>query len=93
MIAPDSREVFTPEILKLIQNLTVDSWQVPYSSRVDSLANYQHTEAVEDDLLVEDLLYEEHELTPERIAKVKNIALTEPVLKNALISAKAMSLS
>ncbi len=93
VIAPDSREVFTPEILKLIQNLTVDSWQVPYSSRVDSLANYQHTEAVEDDLLVEDLLYEEHELTPERIAKVKNIALTEPVLKNALISAKAMSLS
>lgn len=88
VIAPDSREVFTPEILKLIQNLTVDSWQVPYSSRVDSLANYQHTEAVEDDLLVEDLLYEEHELTPERIAKVKNIALTEPVLKNALISAK-----
>ncbi|PME57472.1 RND transporter [Vibrio lentus] len=87
VIAPEDGNVFTPETLTLIQNLTVDSWQIPYSSRVDSLANYQHTEAVEDDLLVEDLLYEEYEHTPERIAKVKQIALNEPLLKNALVSA------
>jgi predicted RND superfamily exporter protein len=88
VIAPDNNDVFTPETLQLVQNLTVDSWQVPYSSRVDSIANYQHTEAIEDDLLVEDLLYEDYELTPARIAKVKHIALTEPVIKNALISEK-----
>ena len=52
VIAPNDGNVFTPETLTLIQNLTVDSWQIPYSSRVDSLANYQHTEAIEDDLLV-----------------------------------------
>ncbi|WP_104041979.1 efflux RND transporter permease subunit [Vibrio hyugaensis] len=88
VIAPDNNDVFTPESLQLVQNLTVDSWQVPYSSRVDSIANYQHTEAIEDDLLVEDLLYEDYELTSARIAKVKHIALTEPVIKNALISEK-----
>lgn len=88
VVAPASNDVFTPEILQLIQSLTVDLWQVPYSSRVDSIANYQHTEAFEDDLLVEDLLYEDYELTPERIAKVKSIALSEPVLKSALISEK-----
>ncbi|MEF1200119.1 MMPL family transporter [Vibrio owensii] len=88
VVAPANNDVFTPEILQLIQSLTVDSWQVPYSSRVDSIANYQHTEAFEDDLLVEDLLYEDYELTPERIAKVKSIALSEPVLKSALISEK-----
>lgn len=88
VVAPASNDVFTPEILQLIQSLTVDSWQVPYSSRVDSIANYQHTEAFEDDLLVEDLLYEDYELTPERIAKVKSIALLEPALKSALISEK-----
>ncbi len=87
VVAPEGGNVFTPETLTLIQNLTVDAWQIPYSSRVDSLANYQHTEAVEDDLLVEDLLYEEYEHTPERIAKVKQIALNEPLLKNALVSA------
>ncbi|EKM25226.1 efflux RND transporter permease subunit [Vibrio sp. HENC-03] len=88
VVAPASNDVFTPEILQLIQSLTVDSWQVPYSSRVDSIANYQHTEAFEDDLLVEGLLYEDYELTPQRIAKVKSIALSEPVLKSALISEK-----
>lgn len=79
---------FTPQTLSLIQKITVDAWQVPYSSRVDSIANYQHTEAFDDDLLVEDLLYSEYELTPERISKVKSIALSEPVLKSALVSEK-----
>ena len=34
------------------------------------------------------MLYEDYELTPDRIAKVKQISLTEPVLKGALISEK-----
>ncbi len=86
VIAPEDGDIFTPQTLSLIQKITVDAWQVPYSSRVDSIANYQHTEAFEDDLLVEDLLYSEYELTPERISKVKSIALSEPVLKSALVS-------
>ncbi|HHC6808700.1 TPA: RND family transporter [Vibrio parahaemolyticus] len=88
VIAPEDGDIFTPQILSLIQKITVDAWQVPYSSRVDSIANYQHTEAFDDDLLVEDLLYSEYELTPERISKVKSIALSEPVLKSALVSEK-----
>ncbi|WP_180803095.1 efflux RND transporter permease subunit [Vibrio parahaemolyticus] len=88
VIVPEDGDIFTPQTLSLIQKITVDAWQVPYSSRVDSIANYQHTEAFEDDLLVEDLLYSEYELTPERISKVKSIALSEPVLKSALVSEK-----
>ncbi|ENO1333774.1 MMPL family transporter [Vibrio parahaemolyticus] len=88
VIAPEDGDVFSPQTLSLIQKITVDAWQVPYSSRVDSIANYQHTEAFEDDLLVEDLLFSEYELTPERISKVKSIALSEPVLKSALVSEK-----
>ncbi|EGR1342326.1 RND family transporter [Vibrio parahaemolyticus] len=88
VIAPEDGDIFTPQTLSLIQKITVDAWQVPYSSRVDSIANYQHTEAFGDELLVEDLLYSEYELTPERISKVKSIALSEPVLKNALVSEK-----
>ncbi|TPA38708.1 RND family transporter [Vibrio parahaemolyticus] len=88
VIAPEDGDIFTPQTLSLIQKITVDAWQVPYSSRVDSIANYQHTEAFDDDLLVEDLLYSEYELTPERISKVKSIALSEPVLKSALVSEK-----
>lgn len=88
VIAPEDGDIFTPQTLSLIHKITVDAWQVPYSSRVDSIANYQHTEAFDDDLLVEDLLYSEYELTPERISKVKSIALSEPVLKSALVSEK-----
>lgn len=88
VIAPEDGDIFTPQTLSLIQKITVDAWQVPYSSRVDSIANYQHTEAFDDDLLVEDLLYSEYELTPERISKVKSIALSEPVLTSALVSEK-----
>ncbi|HCE4712129.1 TPA: MMPL family transporter [Vibrio parahaemolyticus] len=88
VIAPEDGDIFTPQTLSLIQKITVDAWQVPYSSRVDSIANYQHTEASDDDLLVEDLLYSEYELIPERISKVKSIALSEPVLKSALVSEK-----
>ncbi|ANZ09894.1 MMPL family transporter [Vibrio parahaemolyticus] len=88
VIAPEDGDIFTPQTLSLIQKITVDAWQVPYSSRVDSIANYQHTEAFDDDLLVEDLLYSEYELTPERISKVKSIALSEPVLRSALVSEK-----
>ncbi|HCG7217156.1 efflux RND transporter permease subunit [Vibrio parahaemolyticus] len=88
VITPEDGDIFTPQTLSLIQKITVDAWQVPYSSRVDSIANYQHTEAFDDELLVEDLLYSEYELTPERISKVKSIALSEPVLKSALVSEK-----
>ncbi len=88
VIAPEDGDIFTLQTLSLIQKITIDAWQVPYSSRVDSIANYQHTEAFDDDLLVEDLLYSEYELTPERISKVKSIALSEPVLKSALVSEK-----
>ncbi|EPI2081592.1 efflux RND transporter permease subunit [Vibrio vulnificus] len=88
VLAPKSGDVFDQRTLTQIQEMTEQAWQVPYSSRVDSLANYQHTEAVDDDLLVEDLLYQSYPLTAERIAKVRTITMSEPLLVNALVSEK-----
>ncbi|HFQ4939219.1 TPA: RND family transporter [Vibrio vulnificus] len=88
VLAPKSGDVFDQRTLTQIQEMTEQAWQVPYSSRVDSLANYQHTEAVDDDLLVEDLLYQSYPLTAERIAKVRTIAMSEPLLVNTLVSEK-----
>ncbi|EPM3972834.1 efflux RND transporter permease subunit [Vibrio vulnificus] len=88
VLAPKSGDVFDQRTLTQIQEMTEQAWQVPYSSRVDSLANYQHTEAVDDDLLVEDLLYQSYPLTAERIAKVSAVAMSEPLLVNALVSKK-----
>ncbi|EHK9043559.1 MMPL family transporter [Vibrio vulnificus] len=88
VLAPKSGDVFDQRTLTQIQEMTEQAWQVPYSSRVDSLANYQHTEAVDDDLLVEDLLYQSYPLTAKRIAKVRAVAMSEPLLVNALVSEK-----
>ena len=86
MLIPEDGDVFDQETLALAHELTTEGWQLPYTTRVDSLANYQHTEADEDELVVEDLILEIEDLTPEKIAKVKRIALNEPLLKQRLIS-------
>jgi predicted RND superfamily exporter protein len=89
VIAPEDGVVFTQEMMEAVYELTDQAWQIPYSSRVDSLTNYQHTEAEDDDLLVEDLVEDPAALTPERLAKIKDIAVNEPLLLHRLISDKA----
>ena len=41
-----------------VEELTEAAWQIPYTIRVDSVSNFQHTYATEDDLIVEDLVRE-----------------------------------
>ena len=50
-LAPKEWKHFYPtEFLAIIHELTEQAWQTPYSNRVDSLTNYQHTEAIDDDI-------------------------------------------
>lgn len=89
IIAPKDGVIFKEETLRAIHKLTNDSWQIPYTSRVDSVTNYQHTTADGDDLVVEDLVLEP-ELLPElNMEKIKSIVLNEPVLHKKLISEDA----
>ena len=89
VIAPDDGVVFSQKMMEAVYELTDQAWQIPYSSRVDSLTNYQHTEAEVDDLVVEDLVEDPAALTDERLAKIKNIAVNEPLLLHRLISEQA----
>lgn len=86
VLVPRDGNVFTGKTLKAITWLTEEAWQTPFSTRVDSITNYQHTYAEADDLIVEDLVFADDELTPERIAEVREIAVNEPLLVNRLIS-------
>lgn len=43
VLTPKEGKVFDKETLKTIQWLTDQAWQTPYSTRVDSVTNYQHT--------------------------------------------------
>ncbi|MBF0186496.1 MAG: MMPL family transporter [Magnetococcales bacterium] len=88
-IAPKSGKVFSRDTLAMIQELTEKSWQIPYSIRVDSLTNYQHTEAEEDDLIVADLVESPQDLSDADLERIKTIAINEPLLLHRLISPKA----
>ncbi|MHC4643001.1 MAG: RND family transporter, partial [Planctomycetota bacterium] len=85
-IAPKDGNVFTGKTLAVVEELTEASWQMPYSRRVDSITNFQHTRAEEDDLLVEDLVEDAEGLSDEDILRIKRIALSEPLLVDNMLS-------
>lgn len=87
VLKPASGPVITPEWLDVVENLTEESWQIPYSIRVDSITNFQHTEAVQDDLVVEDLVEDALDLTPDGVSRIDRLVHEEPTLANRLISA------
>ncbi|NKB77106.1 MAG: MMPL family transporter [Gammaproteobacteria bacterium] len=89
VIAPDDEKVFTPKTLAAIADITERAWETPYSIRVDSLSNYQHTEAEEDDLVVADLYTDPASMTEQDLERIKEIAVNEPFLVHRLISEDA----
>ncbi|HIO91754.1 MAG TPA: RND family transporter [Leucothrix mucor] len=88
-IAPKDGKVFTRETLAAIEDITERAWQTPYSLRIDSLSNYQHTESVADDMSVANLYEEGSKLTDDELARIKNIAINEPLLVHRLVSKTA----
>ncbi|HHB92259.1 MAG TPA: RND family transporter [Thioploca sp.] len=89
IIAPKDGQVFTNETLAAVEWLTNEAWQIPYSSRVDSISNFQHTRAEQDDLIVEDLIENALQLSEAEILYAKQVALAEPQLINKIISPTA----
>jgi predicted RND superfamily exporter protein len=85
-IAPKNGNVFTRETLAAIQELTEASWHIPYSSRVDSITNFQHTRSEGDTLVVEDLVADAWSMSAADIEQARNIALSDPRLVNQQIS-------
>jgi predicted RND superfamily exporter protein len=76
---PD-KPVFSRSFLDAIRFTTEASWKLPYSTRVDSLTNFQHTEADGDDLIVEDLVVHPESMTALEIKDVERVARNEPLL-------------
>jgi len=86
IVAPESGDVFDRHTLEAVETLTEASWQIPYSSRVDSITNYQHTWAEEDDLIVANLVENAAELSDDELQQVRDIALSRPMLVDRLVS-------
>ena len=86
VLSPEDGTIFTQKMLEAIADITEKAWQTPYSIRVDSITNFQHTSAQGDDLQVMALFEDNPVLTDIQIRELKNIVLSEPILRNRLIS-------
>ena len=78
--------IFTRETLGAIEELTEAAWLAPHSTRVDSLTNYSHSEAFEDDLIVGPLVEDAASLDDADLARVEDIALNAVEIAGRLVS-------
>lgn len=86
IVEPETGDVFNQRVLSAIKDITTASWQLPFANRVDSITNYQHTVAQDDDLTVADLVSDPSLVDTEQMQSIRQVALSEPMLVNRLIS-------
>jgi predicted RND superfamily exporter protein len=72
-----------------VERLTAEAWKIPFAIRVDSVSNFQHTYAVEDDLIVEDLVKSAQTRETGFLADREAVALAEPLLRDQLLTPDA----
>lgn len=85
---PKDGDAFSKEMLSLVEEITEKAWQIPYSNRIDSITNFQYTEAEEDDLIVRNLVTSARSLSDQELSQVREIAMAEPLLVHRLVSDK-----
>ena len=89
VLQPAEGGVFEPKTAAAMEELTERAWQIPYTIRVDSVTNFQHSWADGDDLTVEDLVRNGGEMSAAELATREQIALREPLLHSNLITPNA----
>ncbi len=89
LVVSHSGGIFQREVLGALRELTEASWQLPYSSRVDSVTNFQYTYAEDDDLIVEDLITDPQLFSDQELQGRKIAAQAEPRLIQKLLSTDA----
>ena len=77
---------YTPETISAIRDFTDQAWDLPRVERVDSITNFQYSEASGDDLDVRDLVETDLPLTKANIARVQDIIGLEPRLLGMFVS-------
>ena len=86
MIVPEDRDVASELALAAAIWLTDRAWQTPYSTRVDSIANFQHTKADGDDLLVRNLVDPAKLGDAKERARIRATALADQRLAGNLVA-------
>jgi predicted RND superfamily exporter protein len=87
VVEPKSGAAFDRDTMAAVEELTEAAWQIPYTIRVDSVSNFQHTYATEDDLIVEDLVQGAVDRDQAFLEARRDVALAEPLIRNQLLTA------
>lgn len=82
-------DMLTPARLAAVERLTEAAWGLPNATRVDSLTNYQYSYGQDDDLIVEALVADAANASPEDIARIRRNALGEQAVVGRYLSADA----
>ena len=85
-MAPQNGTIFTRDNLVAIEELTERLWLTPYTTRVDSLVNYSHSEGFEDELIVGPLIENALSLGNSEVQRIEHIALNAREVVGRLIS-------
>lgn len=88
VLEPKNGDVFTRENLAAVQWLTAKAWNLPNSSRVDSISNYQYSSADGDTVNVHNLVPDDAKLSDADLKSIRDIATHDPFLTNRLVSEK-----
>jgi len=86
VIKPRDGAAFDRDTMAAVEELTEAAWQIPYTIRVDSVSNFQHTHADQDDLIVEDLVQDAVDRDSSFLAERRDVALAEPLLRNQILT-------
>ena len=85
-MTPEQGSAFSREALGAVEEMTEAAWRAPYSSRVNSLTNYTHSEASGDELIVAPLVEDAQALDDAGVARVERIALEAAEIAGRLVS-------
>lgn len=86
-------KVLNTKTVKAISTLTNKAWQLPFASRVDSITNFQYTQASGDELEVGELFGQSETFNKTQILEKQSYALNEPLLVGRLISPDAKTVA
>lgn len=90
VVAANKGTIYEPDFLKGVDWLTEQGWQIPYSRRVDSITNFQHSVADGDDIAVGELVPSGEPLDAAALETIRSVTLAEPALFNRLINEKGL---
>jgi len=86
VLVPSDGHAFSQESLQAVEMLTAEAWKIPFTIRVDSITNFQHTYGEGDDLIVEDLVRDAANMEEAVRESKADIALAEPLLRSQLVT-------